>query len=251
MGGINRPAVCLTIGGSDSCGGAGIQADLRMFDRIGVRGCSAITALTAQSPAMIARIEVVSIAQLAAEISSVFNFFDVKVVKTGMLVDAGHVDCVATALQQYHDARPLIVDPVMVASSGRRLLDEQAFDVLRHTLLPQATLITPNLNEAAVLSGGHLYADDGAEMAASLALQYRTAVLVKGGHGHGPRLHDFLCDSHGEMHLFSHPTQAWNQDQAHGTGCRLAAAIAAFMMKKSELPQACRQAIHSLLKNGN
>jgi len=249
MATLERAAVCLTIGGSDSCGGAGIQADLRMFDRLGVRACSATTALTAQNPSTITHIEASSIAHLEAELAAVFDFFDVKVVKTGILVDAEHVHCVANLLQQRHPNRPLLIDPVMVASSGSRLLNQDALDVLQKQLLPQATLITPNLNEAAILlqdSNNH----DPAEMAASLAFHYHSAILLKGGHGDGQSLHDFLCEATGEMHVFSHPAQLWNNDQAHGTGCRLAALIAALISKKKTIADACEQAI-GILQGGS
>lgn len=242
---ITRPPVCLTIGGSDSGGGAGIQADLRMFERVGVHGCSVITALTAQNPMKILRIEPASLAQLEAEMEAVFSYFDVQVVKTGMLVDAEHVTCVASFLERFHTDRLLVVDPVMVASSGTRLLDEHALTTLVDLLLPQATLITPNLDEAVMLLGSPS-SNDSVELATALLLRYRTAVLVKGGHGVGTLLHDFLCDKDGTIHVFSHQKQDWNRNQAHGTGCRLAACIAALIAKKNTLAQASQQAIAML-----
>lgn len=237
-----RPAVCLTIGGSDSCGGAGIQADLRMFDRLAVRGCSVITALTAQNPAQISHIEAVSVTQIKAELAAIFNFFDVQVVKTGMLFNAECVECVATALHRFHPSRPLIVDPVMVASSGKTLLDQEGIDAIQQLLIPQATLLTPNLDEAAVLLGTTM--DDAAEAASSLLMRYRCAVLLKGGHKKGAKiLHDFLCMKSGDVYPFSHEAQAWGLDQAHGTGCRLAATIAGLMARGEPLAAACEQAV--------
>lgn len=220
-----RP-VCLTIGGSDSCGGAGIQADLRVFEALGAQGCSATSALTAQNPNTISRIEPVSLAQLDAELHAIFDYYDVAVVKTGMLVDAEHVSLVSALLQQLHRGL-IVVDPVMISSSGRTLLDAGGVDAMIHALMPQATLITPNLDEAASLLGESV--DDPVVAVAKLAKKLNCAILLKGGHGSSNELVDLLCDMDGEISRFTHARQAWGAEQCHGTGCRLASATAVMM----------------------
>ncbi|MDQ6957096.1 MAG: hydroxymethylpyrimidine/phosphomethylpyrimidine kinase, partial [Mariprofundaceae bacterium] len=147
-----RP-ICLTIGGSDSCGGAGIQADLRVFEALDVQGCSAITGLTAQNHLAIHRIEAVSLAQLDAELHAVFDVYDVAAVKTGMLLDAEHIAVISACLDLNHHQKHLIVDPVISSSSGKELLDSGAIETLKYTLIKQATLLTPNLHEAAIFLG--------------------------------------------------------------------------------------------------
>ncbi len=235
----SRP-VCLTIGGSDSCGGAGIQADLRVFEALDVHGCSAITALTAQHPAAVVRIEPVSLAQLDAEMHAVFDYYDVAVVKTGMLVDAEHIALISALLSQLHDGA-LVVDPVLVASSGRSLLDAGAIDALGQALLPQATLITPNFDETDALLGARC--ERGADGAAQLAERFGCAVLLTGGHGDGDQLSDELCLADGKRHCFRHARQPWNREQSHGTGCRLASAISAHLARDESLPRAVEQGV--------
>jgi len=242
---IQRPVACLTIGGSDNGGGAGIQADLRIFDRLGVRGCSVTTALTAQNPLKVYRIEATPLSQLQAELCAVFDYFDVQVIKTGMLVDEARVTAIAEAIRQHHADKMLVVDPVIISSSGSVLLDDAGLQALKQALLPQATLITPNLQEAATLLGKATI-DDPLEAATELALRYHSAVLLKGGHGSGAQRHDFLYTLEGDVHVFSHPAQSWSTDQAHGTGCRLASAITAKLSQQQPLAPACQQAIKLL-----
>ncbi len=239
----HRP-VCLTIGGSDSCGGAGIQADLRVFEALGVQGCSAITALTAQNYQTIHRIEAVSLAQLDAELHAIFDVYDVTAVKTGMLLDAEHIATISACLDLYHVNKPLIVDPVMISSSGKPLLDAGAIETLKHTLIKQATLLTPNLDESAIFLGRDV--DDVVEDAAVLAMQLDCAVLLKGGHGNSDICTDVLCEKGGDIALFSHPKQTWGSEKLHGTGCRLASAIAANIAKDTSLHDACEAAISYL-----
>jgi len=240
------PPICLTIGGSDSCGGAGIQADLRVFSALGVQGCSAITALTAQNYKAIHRIEAVSLAQLDAELHAIFDVYAVDVVKTGMLLDAEHISVISACLQLNHEHKALIVDPVMVSSSGKRLLDEGAVETLKHTLIKQATLLTPNLHEAAIFLGRDV--DDAVEDAAALAMQLGCSILLKGGHATGDMLTDVLCEKGGEVALFSHPKQAWSDAKLHGTGCRLASSITAYLAKGESLEVACEASV-SYLQN--
>lgn len=237
-----RP-VCLTVGGSDSCGGAGIQADLRVFEAFSVQGCSVTTALTAQNPDCISRIEPVSLAQLDAEMHALFDYYDVKVVKTGMLVDAEHVAVVAALLQQLHQGE-LVIDPVFISSSGKQLLDAGGIDALVHGLLPQATLLTPNLDEAALLLSRAIH--DPELAAKQLADRFNCAVLLKGGHGAEDELVDVLCDQDGIISSFSHARQAWSKGQSHGTGCRLASAVAAALALGKPLVQAVELSIQGL-----
>lgn len=220
--------VCLTVGGSDSCGGAGIQADLAMFARVGVAGCSAITALTAQNPERILRIEASPPAQLAAELEAIFSYYAVVAVKTGMLVGRDHIRTLAAALSQRPDPCQLVVDPVMISTSGTPLLDEAGRQALATELFPMASLITPNLPEGEILLGETI--DDPVEAAAELVRRFRCPVLLKGGHGEdNAMLLDVLCMGDGEIHLLEHPRLDWDREQAHGSGCRLAAAIAAYL----------------------
>jgi len=242
---ITRP-VCLTIGGSDSCGGAGVQADLRIFETLGVRGCSAITALTAQNPLAVTRIEAVSLAQLDAEIHAVFDYYDVAVVKTGMLLDAEHIALISALLSQLHQGA-LVIDPVLVSSSGRPLLDTAAIDTLVQALVPMATLMTPNFDEADALMGEQC--ERSAATASLMRDRFECAVLLTGGHGEGDMLTDYLCDARGRGHHYTHARQAWNKDQSHGTGCRLASAISAHLAHTTPLPESVQKAIHYLQSN--
>ncbi len=239
-----KRAVCLTIGGSDSCGGAGIQADLRVFEVLEVQGCSAITALTAQNHQSIYRIEAASLAQLDAELQAIFDVYDVAAVKTGMLLDAEHIAVVSACLDLNHHNKTLIVDPVLSSSSGKNLLDAGAIETLKHTLIKYATLLTPNLDEAAIFLGRDV--DDVVEDAATLAMQFDCAVLLKGGHGKADICTDVLCEKGGEVALFSHAKQTWSREQLHGTGCRLASAITANIAKGASLHDACESAISFL-----
>jgi len=237
-GAIARP-VCLTIGGSDSCGGAGVQADLSIFEALGVHGCSAVTALTAQNPMVVSRVEPVSLAQLDAEIHAIFDYYDVAVVKTGMLVDAEHIALISALLSQLHRG-PLVIDPVLVSSSGKPLLDAGAVGTLIDALVPLATLITPNFDEADALFG--IAGRSGAAVT-EMADRLGCAVLLTGGHDDNDELTDRLCDYDGVVHEFKHARQAWDRDQRHGTGCRLASAISANLAHGKPLTQAVETAI--------
>jgi hydroxymethylpyrimidine/phosphomethylpyrimidine kinase len=246
-GGLNaseKPAglaACLAIGGSDSCAGAGIQADLQTFAAFGIKGCSAITALTAQNPNTVSRVEPASLAQLEAEIRALFDYYDIKAIKTGMLYDAERIELVASLLSELHAGKPVVVDPVMISSSGRRLLDESAVTVLEQKLFPVASLITPNIPEAELL----LNEKPGREASAQLFRKFSTPVLLKGGHIRGDRLLDQLYIN-GEEIAFPHKRQPWNREKAHGTGCRLASAIAASLARGSSLSVAVAEAINWL-----
>ncbi len=217
--------VVLTIAGSDSGGGAGIQADLKTFHALGCFGTSAITAVTAQNTRGVRAIQGMTPDIVAAQIEAVLEDFPVGAVKTGMLLNAPIIRAVRRTLAAKARAGlPIIVDPVMVATSGDRLLDLDAEDELRE-LMKQALLVTPNLDEARVLTKKHLDAeDDLIEGAMELHQETEAAVLFKGGHRPGTEILDIFYDGN-EIHRLR-STRIFGPEM-HGTGCTLSAAIAA------------------------
>jgi len=236
--------IALTIAGSDSGGGAGIQADLKTFSALGVYGTSVITALTAQNTRTVSMIEPASPAMIAAQMAAVFDDLDVRAVKLGMLGDALAIAAVAQGLAGC--GLPIVLDPVMVAKSGDRLLPPTALDALRCHLLPLATLLTPNLPEAADLLGC-AQATTEAEMTRqghSLRAMGPQAVLMKGGHGTGDTCVDLLVTATGITRLTA-PRRATRN--THGTGCTLSAAIAAGLAQGFALPDAVTRA-HTYLQ---
>ena len=229
----------LSIAGSDSGGGAGIQADLAAFAWFGAFGTTAITAVTAQNPQGVTGIYPIEPAGVAAQIEAVYAGFTVAAVKTGMLFSAGVIEAVAQSLVRQGPAW-LVVDPVMVASSGAKLLCDDAVAALCARLLPLATVITPNLPEAEVLLGRTLGSEAAAVQAAlDLAQRYGAWVVVKGGHGRGERAVDVLAHA-GDAWLLSAPRQA--APTTHGTGCSLSAAMAACLARGDTPAEALRQA---------
>lgn len=229
----------LTIAGSDSGGGAGIQADLKTFAAHGVHGLSALAALTAQHTRGVAAVHVPPLDFLRAQIDACFDDFDIRAVKLGMLASAEVIDAVADALE-HHQPAAVVLDPVMVASSGAKLLADDALDALRRRLLPLACLITPNIPEAELLLGETIGDGESADhaLAALLALG-PSAVLLKGGHlpGSGPMI-DRLATP-GVRQSFQHTRL---QVEGHGTGCTLASAVAAQLALGRPLPEACAAA---------
>jgi len=225
-------ACCLTIAGSDSGGNAGVQADLRAFHAYGLHGCTAFAALTAQNPFGVSAVHPVPAAFVAAQLDAVLGVYDIRALKTGMLAEAEVIETVADRLKG-HPEIAQVIDPVMVATSGARLISDAAVETLKTRLLPLARLMTPNLPEAEVLCGRALEPDrqrtgDDAharDLAHELYDRYGCAVLVKGGHGANSEAVDVLYDGVG-YHAFSMP---WVKDpvSTHGTGCSLAAALAA------------------------
>jgi hydroxymethylpyrimidine/phosphomethylpyrimidine kinase len=236
----SKIAIALTIAGSDSSGGAGIQADLKTFSAFGVYGASVITALTAQNTHGVQGVEVVSPVFVAAQLNSVLSDLDVAAIKTGMLANSAIVETVADVLGS-RPARPLVVDPVMVATSGDALLARDAVEALKQRLLPLATLITPNLAEAAVLLDSEQAATEGEVVAQARALQAAgcRAVLIKGGHGSGNTAVDILVDAAG-VERFARPRI--DTPHSHGTGCSLSAAIAALLASGVDLTDAIDRA---------
>ena len=232
--------IALTIAGSDSSGGAGIQADLKTFAALGVYGASAITALTAQNTQGVTAIHDVPPEFVTAQIDAVFSDLTVGAVKIGMLGTAGVIAAVAAALDRWK-VENVVLDPVMVASWGDQLLDPDAVDALKRELIPRARVVTPNMPEAAALLGTGIAADER-EMRAQadgiLALGAK-AVLIKGGHGVDVQSVDFLYDGATVTRLASERIATRN---THGTGCTLSAAIAAGLAKGQELAVAARVA---------
>lgn len=240
----------LTIAGSDSGGGAGIQADLKTFAAHRVHGLSAITALTAQHTRGVTAVQLPPVSFLRAQIDACFDDFTIGAVKLGMLANAEVIHAVADALER-HRPPHVVLDPVMVATSGARLLEPEALDALRTRLLPMASIITPNLPEAELLLGVRI--PDRAAMhhaCTQLLASGAQAVLLKGGH---------LCDTGDVVDLFAVPDGIRQIPhrrldlEAHGTGCTLASAVAAGLCRGMALDQACAAAtdyVHAALLHG-
>ena len=232
-------AIALSIAGSDSSAGAGIQADLKTFSALGVYGATVIAALTAQNTRGVSAIYDVPADFIAAQIDAVFSDLDVAAVKIGMLSQRAAIEAVAEGLQR-HKARTIVLDPVMVATSGDRLLAPAAVDALRRQLIPRALVVTPNLPEAAALTGASP-ARNEKEMEVQargiLALGART-VLIKGGHGEGDSV-DLLIGQGDVVRLSAQRIATQN---THGTGCTLSSAIAAGLAKGFDLAFAVREA---------
>jgi hydroxymethylpyrimidine/phosphomethylpyrimidine kinase len=232
--------IALTIAGSDSSAGAGIQADLKTFAALGVYGASVITALTAQNTRAVSAIHDVPADFVAAQIDAVFSDLAVGAVKIGMLARAAVIEEVAVGLDRWKAAN-VVLDPVMVATSGDRLLAPDAIGALKRELLPRARVVTPNLPEAAALLDTDIATDEDAMQAQAegiLALGAR-AVLIKGGHGEGAEAVDLLIDASGTMRLAA---PRISTTSTHGTGCTLSSAIAAGLAKGLALPDAVRAA---------
>jgi len=222
-----RYARVLTIAGSDSGGGAGIQADLKTFAALGCYGTSAITALTAQNTVGVQGIHAVPAEFLKAQIQSVLDDIGVDAVKIGMLHAPGIVEVVAWAIDHYKLTN-VVLDPVMVATSGDRLIASETVQVLVHELFPRVSVITPNLDEAALLLGRDIPNAEALDIAAQdlLAMGAR-AVLLKGGHLAGDEVVDLLADASGPLQRLASRRIA--SRNVHGTGCTLSSAIAAHL----------------------
>ena len=228
----------LTIAGSDSSGGAGIQADIKTMTANGVYAMSAITALTAQNTTGVQGIFEVPESFLAMQIDSIFTDIRPDAVKIGMVSSAGLIEVIAERLR-FYEAENIVVDPVMVATSGAKLLSDNAVDALKTLLLPLATVLTPNIPEAEVLSGKKILTQDDMEEAArSISEKYGCAVLCKGGHNINDA-NDLLFDGEG-MHWFY--GRRIDNPNTHGTGCTLSSAIAANLAKGRDLCSAVEQA---------
>jgi hydroxymethylpyrimidine/phosphomethylpyrimidine kinase len=232
--------VALTIAGSDSSGGAGIQADLKTFAAFGVHGASVITALTAQNTRGVSGIHPVPADFVTAQMDAVFSDLEVKAVKIGMVAQLATIEIIAAGLTRW-SPKHVVLDPVMVATSGRRLLPEQAVAALRTRLFPCLSLITPNLPEAAALVDEPVAVSEAAieGQGRRLLSMGCAAVLIKGGHGEGAESIDYLIRGSGTIALAA-PRIATNN--THGTGCSLSSAIAAGLAKGEDLETAVRHA---------
>jgi hydroxymethylpyrimidine/phosphomethylpyrimidine kinase len=232
--------IAVTIAGSDSGGGAGIQADLKTFSALGVYGASVLTALTAQNTMGVAAIHDVPPEFITAQIDAVFSDLKVGAVKIGMLSQAATIAAVADGLDR-HRPDHVVLDPVMVAASGDKLLQPDAVDSLRRLLIPKARLLTPNLPEAAALLDAPFAEDEAAmrSQAERLIALGAGAVLIKGGHGSGPESVDLLVERHTVVRL---PAERIVTDNTHGTGCTLSSAVAAGLAKGMALTEAVRAA---------
>ena len=232
--------IALTIAGSDSSGGAGIQADLKSFAALGVYGASVITALTAQNTRGVTGIHQVPAEFVTAQIDAVFDDLAVGAVKIGMVSDLAVIDAIAVGLRKW-SPKHVVFDPVMVATSGDRLLAAEAVDALRTKLIPLASLITPNMPEAAALLNEPVAADEAAIESQGKRLQAMgcPAVLIKGGHGQGVESIDYLVTASGTIALVAPRIATQN---THGTGCSLSSAIAAGLAKGEDMETAVRHA---------
>lgn len=233
----NRPPTVLTIAGSDSGGGAGIQADIKSISANGCYALSVITAITAQNSHSVRDIHKIPLSTITAQLKAVLSDFPIDAIKIGMLGDADIIETVASVLKNQPDLPPIILDPVMISKAGAALLEENAIECLKTHLLPLATLITPNLPEAQIL------AELPHELDAYILAQKITPqgnILIKGGHRETKDVIDYLQLADGSVFLFEQTKI--NSQNTHGTGCSLSSAIAANVALKKDLPTAVKQA---------
>ncbi|WP_255151307.1 bifunctional hydroxymethylpyrimidine kinase/phosphomethylpyrimidine kinase [Halorarius halobius] len=231
------PVVC-TVAGSDSGGGAGVQADLKTFDAHGAFGTSVVTAVTAQNTTGVASTHVLPVEEIEAQLDAVLDDFDVRAVKTGMLATSEVVECVAERAPEFDC--PLVVDPVMVAASGDRLLSEDA-EAAYEDLIAEATLVTPNVDEAEVLTDVRPDDEAGQRLAGQRLLTMGAdAALVKGGHAGGDEVRDTLVTPDA-IETATHPRV--DTDATHGSGCTLSSAVAARLARDEALPEAVGRSV--------
>lgn len=232
--------IALAIAGSDSGGGAGIQADLKAMSALGVYGASVITAVTAQNTKAVTAVHGIPLDVIAAQIDAVLTDLDVGAIKIGMLATPEIIRAVAGGIAGFKS--PVVLDPVMIAKSGDALLAEDAVTTLRDVLLPRATVLTPNLPEAACLLGCSDAAspEEMIKQGQDLCDLGAQAVLMKGGHGAGEVCHDLLVDASGVVAEFT--AQRHRTRNTHGTGCTLSSSIAAGLAKGLSLTEAVGQA---------
>ena len=228
----------LTIAGSDSSGGAGIQADIKTMTANGVFAMSAITALTAQNTTGVTGIMEVSPEFLKQQIDSIFTDIRPDAVKIGMVSSGELIMATAEKLEQYR-AEKIVIDPVMVATSGAKLISDDAIDTLKGRLLPMADMITPNIPEAEVLSGMKIHTEeDMVQAAGNISSRYQCAVLVKGGHQLNDA-NDLLCRDEHSRWFYG---KRIDNPNTHGTGCTLSSAIAANLAKGFDMEESVRRA---------
>lgn len=233
---ISAPPVALTIAGSDCSSGAGIQADLKTFQHFRVHGLTAITCIVSETANIVRAVSPVPVDIVADQVALMLESFPLRAIKAGMLFSAAHVKAV-TSLLLARPEIPLVVDPVMIASTGASLLEPDAVSAYKELLLPRATVITPNLPEAEALLGCSIPNLAAMEEAAlALREKFGAAVLLKGGHLEDAECLDLLADAPGTVHYFT--AQRLPLPGSHGTGCTLSAAIAARLALGDPLPTA-------------
>lgn len=230
----------LTIAGSDCGGGAGIQADLRTFSAFGVYGCSVITALTAQNPHKVAGIFPSTPEFVSLQIKTVLEDFEIKAIKTGMLYSGEIISAISEALKDW--TGPLVIDPVMISTSGHPLLKEDARNVLMKELLPRAAWITPNLPEAEVLAGIAIHSDEDRLRAARIcAEKFGCGIILKGGHSERKSAEELVLSSpDAEPYCIAKERLELASLTSHGTGCTFSAALAALLAAGESSEQAVR-----------
>ncbi|SFF01732.1 hydroxymethylpyrimidine/phosphomethylpyrimidine kinase [Chitinophaga sp. CF118] len=241
----------LTIAGSDSGGGAGIQADLKTFAALGCFGTSAITAITVQNTTGVTDIHPIPPHIVTGQIKAVMDDIKPAAVKIGMIHSADIASAIVDVLKAYKGV-PIILDPVMISSSGRQLIENETITVLQQQLFPLVTLITPNLDEAAVLSGMPVrHLDDMKAAAVKILETGCNAVLIKGGHLAGTKLYNLYLDKSGKEHIIT--SDSISTHNTHGTGCTLSSAIAAFLARGFDIIAAIEQAgiyMHTAIEEG-
>ncbi len=241
----------LTVAGSDSGGGAGIQADLKTFQACGCYGMSVITAITAQNTVGVTDIHPVPVQIIGKQIIAVLEDIGADCVKIGMLHSVPVIECVADTLKKYTGFQ-IVLDPVMVATSGDRLIEDDAIAAMKTRLFSEVSLLTPNLPEAEVLLEAKIPLEQMAAAARELAEQYKTAVLLKGGHLNGTEVMDVFCDAKNlQVKKFTSPRI--ETQNTHGTGCTLSSSIAAFLARGFDLETAVqngREYLYGAIKAG-
>lgn len=236
----NTFPVVLTIAGFDGSGGAGIQADIKTISALGCYATSVLTALPVQNTRGVQMVHPIPTEIVAAQLHAVLEDIRPHAIKIGMMHTVAHIETIAAILSDYGDI-PVILDPVMVSSSGKRLLDESAIATMQALLFPHLTLLTPNMDEAAVLTGMPVHSLAEMQVAAAIILEQACpAVLVKGGHLEGAQLHSFYSNKDGAQQTFTQPRV--DSMNTHGTGCTLSAAIATFLARGYTMPEAIEAA---------
>jgi len=239
------PPAALTIAGSDCSAGAGIQADLKTFQHFGVHGLTAVTCVVSETANVVRMVHPVPPGVLEDQMALLLESFPIAAIKTGMLYSADHIGVVIDCLSRF-PAIAVVVDPVMISSTGTPLLEPAAMAILREELLPLASLVTPNLHEAEALASESIQSSDDLErIALLLSSRYGVPFLVKGGHLDSPDCTDLLA-ANGHLHHFTAPRIAL--PGSHGTGCTLSAAIAANLALGLPLAEAVSRAKHYLTR---
>ncbi|MFB6305645.1 MAG: bifunctional hydroxymethylpyrimidine kinase/phosphomethylpyrimidine kinase [Flavobacteriales bacterium] len=246
---MKNPPITLTIAGSDSGGGAGIQADLKTFSALGCYGITVIIALTAQNTKGVHHVEDVNMNSISAQLDSVLNDFTIDAIKIGMLHSSEIIKTIFQKLKEYDHFKNIILDPVMTAESGDVLLEKNALHSLKNQLIPNALLITPNLSEAEILLNGKI---NDSKQAVKELCENSNAALLKGGHGNSDFSEDLLFERSWE-NVITLSKKRVDTKNKHGTGCTLSSAIASFIARGYNLKEAVENSknyITNALENG-